>query len=226
VKEVQHLFVFDLHNTLVKDNELAVATAMNSVLAERKRNVRVDIEYVRNYQAALKPFAKYFREVLPAASQQEVEEMTLATKEICEKFLIKKYVKKMDGAEEVLQEIKKNGDATLVLSFSTIISIEIYLQVTGLGKYIDKILGIETSQEIHRDDDPASVKTKLLKEHLNTTKTKYDRIFMIGDSVSDIKAGKSVGATSIYFTKTREVLDMADYSIDKLQDIIKIAYSV
>jgi len=223
---VQHLFIFDLHNTLVKDNDLAVAAAMNSVLVEHGKNVRVDIEYVRNYQATLKPFAEYFRTLLPAASQHEIEEMTLATKEMCEKFLIKKHVKKMDGAEEVLEEIRKNGDAILVLSFSTITSIEIYLQVTGLGKYIDKILGIEGSQEIHRDDDPAKVKAKLLEEYLKAAKTKYDKIFMIGDSVSDMKAGKSVGAINIYFTKTREVLDIADYSTDKLHDIVKIAYSV
>ena len=222
---MQHLFIFDLHNTLVKDNDLAVANAMNSVLSGRGRNARVDIEYVRNYQATLKPFSEYFHTLLPAASQREIEEMTLATKEICEKFLIKKYVKSMDGAEEVLQEIRKNGDAVLVVSFSMTTSIDIYLQVTGLGKYIDKRLGIESSQEIHGDGDPATVKAKLLEEHLKAAETKYDRIFMIGDSVSDMKAGKLVGATNIYFTKTREVLDIADYSIDKLHDVIKIAYS-
>ena len=221
---MQSLFIFDLHNTLVKDNDLAVANAMNSVLSGRGRNARVDIEYVRNYQAALKPFSEYFHTLLPAASQREIEEMTLATKEICEKFLIKKYVKSMDGAEEVLQEIRKKGDAVLVVSFSMTTSIDIYLQVTGLGKYIDKRLGIESIQEIH-GDDPAKAKSKLLQEHLRAAETKYDMIFMIGDSVSDMKAGKSVGATNIYFTKTREVLDIADYFIDRLHDIIKIAYS-
>ena len=222
---MRYLFIFDLHNTLVKDNDLAVANAMNSVLAVHGRNVRVDIEYVRNYQATLKPFGEYFRAVLPDASQREIEEMTLATKEMCEKFMIKRYVKKMDSAEEVLKEIRKRGDAILVVSFSTIASIDIYLLVTGLDKYIDKRLGIETSQEIHGDDDPAKVKAKLLEKHLKSTKTKYDRIFMIGDSVFDMQAGKVVGATNIYFTKTGEVLDIADYSIDKLQDIIKIAYN-
>lgn len=222
---MHYLFIFDLHNTLVKDNDLAVMNAMNSVLAERGSNVRVDIEYVRNYQAALKPFAEYFRAIMPAASQHEVEEMTLATKEICEKVLIKQYVKEMDGAEEVLQQIKKKGDDIFVLSFSTITSIDIYLQVTGLSKYIDKKLGIESIQEIQRDGDPAKVKSKLLEENLKTSWGKYDAIFMIGDSVSDMKAGKSVGATNIYFTKTSEVLDIAHYSIDKLHDIIKIVYS-
>ena len=222
---MQYLFIFDLHNTLVKDNDLAVANAMNSVLAGRRRNARVDIEYVRNYQATLKPFSEYFRAVLPDVSQREIEEMTLATKEMCEKFMIKKYVKKMDGAEEVLQKIRKNGDTVFVLSFSTIASIDIYLQVTGLSKYIDKRIGIESSQEIDGDDDPSKVKAKLLEEHLRAAKTKYGRIFMIGDSVFDMRAGKLVGATNIYFTKTGEVLDIADYSIDNLHGIIKIAYS-
>ncbi len=222
---MRHLFIFDLHNTLVKDNDLAVTIAMNEVLAERGRNARVDIEYVRNYQATLKPFSEYFRTMLPDASQHEIEEMTLATKAKCERFLIKKYVKKMDGAEEVLQEIKRNGDAVFVLSFSTVASIDVYLQVTGLDRYIDKRLGIESNQEIHGNDDPAKVKAKLLEKHLTAAKTIYDRIFLIGDSVHDMRAGRLVGATNIYFTKTRETLDIADYSIDRLDDIIKIAYS-
>jgi len=211
----------------VKDNDLAVMAAMNEVLAERGRNARVDIEYVRNYQATLKPFSEYFRTMLPDALQREIEEMTLTTKEKCERFLIKKYVKKMDGAEEVLQAIKKNGDAVYVLSFSTVASIDIYLQVTGLDRYIDKRLGIESNQEIRGDGngDPARAKAKLLEKHLDAAKATYDRIFLIGDSVYDMRAGRLVGATKIYFTKTREVLDIADYSIDRLDDIIKIAYS-
>lgn len=220
-----HLFIFDLHNTLVKDNDLAVMTAMNEVLAERGRNARVDIEYVRNYQAILKPFSEYFRTMLPDASQREIEEMTLATKEKCERFLIKKYVKKMDGAEEVLQEIKRNGDVAYVLSFSTVASIDIYLQVTGLDRYIDKRLGIESNQEIRGNGDPAKAKAKLLEKYLDAAKAIYDRIFLIGDSVYDMRTGRLVGAINIYFTKTREVLDIADYSIDRLDDIIKIAYS-
>ncbi len=219
------LFIFDLHNTLVKDNDLAVMSAMNEVLAERGRNARVDTEYVRNYQAILKPFSEYFRTMLPDASQREIEEMTLATKEKCERFLIKKYVKKMDGAEEVLQEIKRSGDAVYVLSFSTIASIDIYLQVTGLDRYIDKRLGIESNQEIRGNGDPAKAKAKLLEKYLDAAKAIYDRIFLIGDSVYDMRTGRLVGAINIYFTKTREILDIADYSIDRLDDIIKIAYS-
>lgn len=222
---MRYLFIFDLHNTLVKDNDLVVVNAMNHVLSSRKKNARVDIEYVRNYQAMLKPFAQYFRSVLPDTSEGEIEDMTLATKELCEKFLIKQYIKKMDGAEEVLQEVRKHGDAIFVLSFSTITSIDIYLQVTGLSRYVDKMFGIENIQEIRGDYDPALVKAKLLEKHLKADKDKYDKVFMIGDSVQDMKAGRSVGATNIYFTSTGEVLDIADYSIDKLQDIIKIAYS-
>lgn len=222
---MRYLFIFDLHNTLVKDNDLVVVNAMNFVLAARKKNERVDIEYVRNYQAVLKPFWQYFRSVLPDASEREIEEMTLATKKLCQEFLIKQHIKKMDGAEEVLREIKKNGDTVYVLSFSTTTSMVIYLNVTGLGRYVDKMLGIENVQEIHGNYDPARVKAKLLEEHVKLTKAKYDKVFMIGDSVHDMKAGRMVGATNIYFTNTGEVLDIADYSTDKLQDIIKIAYS-
>lgn len=220
-----YLFIFDLHNTLVKDNDLVVVNAMNLVLSNHKKNVRVDIEYVRNYQAVLKPFAQYFRSILPDASDHEIEEITLATKELCEKFLIKQYIKRMDGAEKVLQEIKKNKDVIYVLSFNTTPSMDIYLQVTGLSGYVDKMLGIENMQEIDRNHDPAVVKAGLLEEHMKVDKTSYDKIFMIGDSVHDMKAGKLVGAINIYFTNTSEVLDIADYSIDKLEDIIKIAYS-
>lgn len=220
-----YLFIFDLHNTLVKDNELVVTNAMNLVLSNHKKNVRVDIEYVRNYQAVLKPFAQYFRSVLPDASEHEIEEITLETKELCEKFLIKQYIKRMDGAEKVLQEIKKNKDVLYVLSFSTTPSMDIYLQVTGLSGYVDKMLGIENIQEIDRSYDPALVKAGLLKEHMKVDRTSYEKIFMIGDSVHDMKAGKLVGAINIYFTNTTEVLDIVDHSTDKLEDIIKIAYS-
>jgi phosphoglycolate phosphatase-like HAD superfamily hydrolase len=220
-----YLFIFDLHNTLVKDNDLVVVNAMNLVLSNHKKNARVDIEYVRNYQAMLKPFVQYFRSVLPDAPEHEIEEMTFETKELCEKFLIKQYIKKMNGAEKVLQQIKKTGDTVYVLSFSTTESMGIYLQAAGLSTYVDKMLGIETIQEMRGNYEPAKVKTKLLENQLGANKTKYDKIFMIGDSVHDMKAGKSVGAINIYFTNTSEVLDIADYSIDKLEDIIKIAYS-
>ena len=209
----------------MKDNDLVVANAMNLVLSNHKKNVRVDIEYVRNYQAVLKPFAQYFRAVLPDASEDEIQEMTLETKELCEKFLIKQYIKRMDGAERVLQEIKKNKDVIYVLSFSTTPSMDIYLQVTGLCGYVDKMLGIENIQEMDRSYDPALVKARLLKEHMKVDKTNYKKIFMIGDSVHDMKAGKLVGAINIYFTNTTEVLDIVDHSTDKLDDIIKIAYS-
>ncbi len=221
---MRRLFIFDLHNTLVKDNDLTVTEAINSVLAERKKNTRVDVEYVRNYQARLRPFSQYFRDMLPSATQQEVEEMTLATKEKCERFLIRKHVKKMDHADKVLQEIKSRGDEVLVLSFSTAASIDIYLRIAGLEELIDRRLGIETRQEVLSDEDPGRVKAGLLEEHLGAEKSKYDSMFMIGDSASDMKAGRAVGATNIYFTKTKEILDIADHRIDDLRDVLRIAY--
>ncbi|MEM2759691.1 MAG: HAD hydrolase-like protein [Nitrososphaerales archaeon] len=220
---MQKLFIFDLHNTLVSENDKVVVTAMNSLLAEKGLNVRVDIEYVRHYQARLKPFSSYFRDVMPSVPENVIEEMTLATKERCEKSLIAKYIKKMQDAEYVLSEIKKRSDLIYVLSFSMASSIDIYLTVTGLDKYVDKRIGIEGSQEIHGDGDPGEVKAWLIKKHLKNGE--YSRIFMIGDSMSDMRAGKLIGATTIYFTGTREYLDMADYSIDRLIDIIKIAYN-
>lgn len=223
---MRQLFIFDLHNTLVKDNDVAVTNAMNQALARSGRNIRIDIEYVRTYQAILRPFSQYFRTVLPDAPQEEIERMTLATKDLCEKSLIREHVRAMEGAEEVLQEIRKNADNVFVLSFSTITSIEIYLHLAGLTKYIDKTLGIENRQEINGDGDPSRVKAAILKEHLKGCRDRYDKIFMIGDSVFDMKAGRAVGAINIYFTKTREILDIADYFIDDLREIIKVAYSV
>jgi phosphoglycolate phosphatase-like HAD superfamily hydrolase len=220
---VQQLFIFDLHNTLVKDNDLVVVTAINSVLAEHGLNVRVDIEYVRHYQATLKPFSSYFRNILPTVPERVIEEMTLATKDKCEKFLIAKYIKKMEGVEYVLSEIKKRKDSICVLSFSMITSIDIYLKTTGLEKYVDKRIGIESSQEIHTNSDAGEIKASLIRKHLDSI-SKYNRVFMIGDSVSDMKAGKLLGLTNIYFTSTGERLDIAHHSIDKLKEIIKIAY--
>lgn len=217
------LFIFDLHNTLVKNNDITVVTAMNSVLAERGLDARVDIEYVRHYQATLKPFANYFRDILPSLPERVIEEMTLATKEKCEKFLISKYVEVMEGAEEVLTEIRKRNDTICVLSFSMVTSIDIYLQVTGLGKYVDRRIGIESSQEIHANGDPGEIKAALISKHMDDI-SRYDRTFMIGDSVSDMKAGILIGAVNIYFTGTGERIDVAHHSIDKLSDVIKIAY--
>jgi phosphoglycolate phosphatase-like HAD superfamily hydrolase len=219
---MRYLFIFDLYNTLVRDNDLAVTSAMNQVLARSGRNMRVDIEYVRTYQAKLMPFSQYFRTILPDLSEEEIGRLTLETKEICEKYTIRKYVRAMEGAEEVLQQIRKNGDTAFVLSFSTVVSIEFYLKVAGLARYADRALGIENRQEIHGDGDPGKVKAEILKEHLGG---RYERVFMIGDSIYDMKAGRSVGATNIYFTKTREVLDIADYCIDDLREIINVAYS-
>ncbi|MFQ5940258.1 MAG: HAD family hydrolase [Nitrososphaerales archaeon] len=221
---MQQLFIFDLHNTLVKDNDLVVVTAMNSVLAERDLNVRVDVEYVRHYQATLKPFSSYFRNILPTTPEEIIEEMTAATKDKCEKVLIAKYVKKMEDAEYVLSEIKKRNDLIYVLSFSMITSIDIYLNVIGLGKHIDKRIGIDSAQEIRAGGDAGEIKASLITKHLDNT-IRYDRTFMIGDSVSDMKAGRLLGATNIYFTGTGEQLDIAHYSIDKLSEIIKIAYN-
>jgi phosphoglycolate phosphatase-like HAD superfamily hydrolase len=221
---MRQLFIFDLHNTLVKDNDIVVVTAMNSVLAERGLSVRVDIEYVRHYQATLRPFASYFRNILPMIPEEQIEEMTLATKEKCEKYLIAKHVKKMEHADEVLSEIKKRSDPIYVLSFSMVSSIDIYLKVTDLGRYVDKRIGIESSQEISGNGDAGEIKASLIKKHLDNG-NRYDRIFMIGDSSSDMKAGRLLGATNIYFTSTGEQLDIADYTIDRLSQIIRIAYS-
>lgn len=220
---MSNLFIFDLHNTLVRDNDLVVTTAMNSVLAERGMDVRVDIEYVRHYQAALRPFSSYFRSILPSYPERIIEDMTMATKEKCEGFLIARYINKMEDADYVLSEIKKRNDLIYVLSFSMASSIDIYLKVTDLGKYVNKRIGIESSQEILADGDPASIKASLIGKNLDD-KSRYERIFMVGDSASDMKAGKSIGATNIYFTSTGEQLDISNYSIDRLSDIIRIVY--
>jgi len=211
------LYVFDFHGTLSKGNENAVVESTNLSLEKHRRRERLTVEDAKRLQG--RPWADYFRELCPDASDEQIASMVEYARTF-DSYVIPKYVKPMDNVSEVLTEIKGRGHAAIVISNTTPEVLDIYLKCVGIESLVDDKLGIARQDEKSGKLDVTYYKAKKLREYLKNKK--FGRIVLVGDTEDDINAGKLIGAITLYFNPNGKKYDTADQSISDLRQLLTI----
>ncbi|NYZ79945.1 HAD family hydrolase, partial [Candidatus Micrarchaeota archaeon] len=134
--------------------------------------------------------------------------------------LLLKHIKQNDHSAEVLGEIKRRGDRNIVVTNTQQKHVNYFLGLVKMRHLFDEYIGISKHQE-REGLNSAEHKAQRILKYCNGKG--YDQIVMIGDSESDITAGKIAGATTfMYDPWNRHLNTKADYRIKDLRKILKV----
>jgi D-glycero-D-manno-heptose 1,7-bisphosphate phosphatase len=133
-----------------------------------------------------------------------------------------------NGVYEAILELKKAGFQIVVVTNQPDISRKKMLQ-NDLNKMTEESLDLGIDKIMvcpHSDEDYCHCrkpKPGMLLEHLRSIPNPPSNLWMIGDNVSDISAGKSVGAKTILIVSGESSLETsADFRSPDLKSAVKI----
>ncbi|QQG42934.1 MAG: HAD family hydrolase [Candidatus Giovannonibacteria bacterium] len=217
MKKKKLLFIWDFHGVLEKDNEYAVQRICRQVVKEFGFNTKVYLEDVRRWYGL--KWIEYFFNLTEEQDRRKLRKMVKRAREVSQK-IVHKYLKPMNHADYVLSQIKKSGGVNVIVSNARQDRIEDFVKIVGLQKYLYKVIGIDghTRFKFSTPMEKANAISRL------SAGKNYARKIIIGDSESDILAGKMVGAKTYLFVKkmnSKKVSDIkADKTIDDLRKIL------
>jgi phosphoglycolate phosphatase-like HAD superfamily hydrolase len=210
-------YVWDLHGTLEQGNEVAVIRLSNEVLADHGFRQRFqDDDAVRLY--GLKWF-EYFKDLLPDEQPEVWYKLQDACFERSENDVDIQLasVAPTPNSAEVLAAVGKKGIQVL-LSNTRPETLPVFVDHLGLARFFDD------DHRIAVDGHSLGGRTKVdvMKEYL--AGRHFDRIAVIGDSASDMKLGRAIGATCVLYNHPylpRRDVD-ADVFTDDLRDVVNV----
>ena len=214
-----NLLVTDLHDTLIANNGRALVESTNYSLEKHGKKERVDLDFCKKYLG--RPWALFFKTRCPDSSKEEIESMVETAKAEGLK-LYPKYIKPMDNAIEVLNEIKKRGDVVVAMSSTTYEAFDGYLNAIGIRKLIDHKIGIRREHENDDSFDVVGYKANEIKKFKNGKN--FDKKAVVGDSELDVEVGIITGLSTFFFSKEGRKLEKADYSISDLRELLPFFY--
>jgi len=216
------LFVWDFHGTLERNNVKAICQLVNTVLKYFKIKNKITLK--KTVELYGLSWVEYFKFVYPEGSLKIWTKMKNKAEDLQRKEkIVEKYIKPTPFSKHVLSTIKKQGHRNIILTNSSPTSIKYFVDLVNLNKYFDKYIGLDLHNIIRSGKDISKVKSEALEKYLK--KHRFDKIVKIGDRESDIKAGKSIGATTYYFrnqyNKNIKLKIKPDYDISDLRKILK-----
>jgi len=223
MKKQKFLFIWDFHGVLEKDNEYAVQHICRQVTKEFGFNTKIYLEDVRRWYGL--KWIEYFFNLTRETNRRTLGKMVERAREVSQE-IVQKYLKPMNHADYVLSRIKKSGNVNIVISNARQDRIEDFVKIVGLQKYLDEVVGVDG--HIRFKSSTSAEKARAIGR-LSVGKN-YARKIMIGDSESDILAGKIVGAKTYLFVtkmnrkKTGKI--KADRTISDLRKILPEIHTV
>jgi len=210
------LFVWDFHGVLEKDNEKAVMTISNTVL--KNAGFKKCFSNEDNEKFLGLKWYEYFENLLPHLSKDECLKLQSDCLEYSKSnpHLIAGHIKAGDYAIEVLDKISKSGNEQIIISNTRQPDLLYFLDTIGVRKYFDddKIIGTNAHQTF-------ALKIDALQSYLQGKK--FNKIVVIGDSESDLKLGRAVGAVTYFYKhphRQHESTTNADHIIKDLRDVL------
>ncbi len=186
------VLIFDFDGT-VMDTQALILETFRRVFENHKPDYTLTEE---DYYSFLGPtlydsFARYFDISEVDALVAEYREINLE--------LHDQYVKPMDHVVEVLEDLKAQGYTMSIVSSKLQAPILYALELTNMSHLFEVVWGMDNYEKIKPDPDGI---IRIMKENF------YDRssFIYLGDTVTDIEAGKRAGAFTIgyVFDKNRE----------------------
>ena len=220
---MKNLFVWDFHGTLETGNVYAVQELVNLILKDFKTNKKIGIKEVRDWYGL--NWFDYFKLAVPEGNEKLWQDMVNKVLSLQQRGwnIIKTYIKLRESAEEVLKTIKKEGHQNILLSNTSPQHIKKFTDLLNITKYFTDIIGVDTRRVSRINKEIHDNKIKALADFLK--KRGYNKVVVIGDRESDIKAGRNCGATTYLFidpafNKNAKNTE-ADYIISDLKEILK-----
>jgi phosphoglycolate phosphatase len=122
-----------------------------------------------------------------------------------------------EGISDVIKHFSTNHKLAIVTTNSSQ-NVNAFLAQHGLSSFIHAVYGVDTA---------GTKAKKILMARKQLLKAQEDSVFMIGDSLSDIRSAKEASVTSIAVTWGHQSLENLlrgnpDYVVDKPQDLIDV----
>lgn len=124
----------------------------------------------------------------------------------------------LDGAVEILSELKKAGKTTSLATSKPLVFAERIVEKYGLSEYLDYVIGADLKGGINYKDE-------VINEVLRRTKpSDLSKVVIVGDRRHDILGAKKCGIKSIGvkcgYAEENELEDAgADYIFENLQEV-------
>lgn len=174
--------VFDIDGTLF-DTKVGIIAALNETIKRYGGN-RIDDTDGNKYigppiSVSLTKYQHFNPEIAKEAT------------DYYRKIYVEKYVKKStlyEGTEEVLSDIKKNGNCICVATMKTYAQIKALLEKSNIRSFVEIV-------ECAADDGSKS-KALMLKQI--KSKVKADAYYMVGDTMSDYEASSENGYQFVF----------------------------
>ena len=211
-----HLFAWDFHGVLEKGNEHAVKRIAEAALENFGYYRRVTIDEVLYLYG--RPWSFYFKALIPSLTGKQIKEMVEYAVKIS-KGITPNYLEPMDHAMDVLLLLKVKGNDNIIVSNTRQERLENYIELVGIEPMVTKIMGTEKGHE-KLTFDAVKHKANNIIKHSNG---QFEKVFMIGDTESDIEAGLLAGAQTILFNpRGKPVETKAHHIVSDLREILKI----
>ena len=208
--------IFDCDGTIVNTYPLIMETFRRTFKEKLPDYKYTESELNSFFGPSLnKTFSKYFKE-------DEVEDVINYYRKI-NKSLMKDWIYVFEGIKELLDYLKNNNYPISILSNKGYEMLMYGFDLVGLTDYFDIIVGYEQMPE-HKPD-PSGV--DVIKNFYNIDDSFNDEIYLIGDTVIDIKTAIAANINSVGVTwciTNKEVFESANakYIINKPSELIKI----
>lgn len=215
-----NLLVADFHDTLCTGNRTATLESSNLSLEHFGRKERFTYQDIEKLDG--KAWGDYFRFLCPSVGDDEIE--SLVTQAITyDNIVIPKYVRPMEGAIELLETIKKNGDYVTIASMCQEDALrDHYYPIVGISHLVDHTIVITDKILKIGRISPEQVKADALKVFLQDKQ--FQKKVIVGDKESDIIAGNMTELTTFFFSPEGKTCQLAEYSIRDLRDILSFLY--
>lgn len=214
------IFAWDFHGTLEQGVEVGFWHILKDLAHEREIKENFKLSEVRRlYGTSVGSYLKHF---FPKATEVEIREMMAEVAKIQTQTHLKKYVKAVPAAIEILTKIKASGHKNVVLSNSHPEHINPLIKIVGLEHLIDEVYAIDRHYT-HKKIDPVREKTKILKRLIKENRLGSRDLIAIGDRATDIDAGVAAGAITYQFLRRGFPIDKtaADYKIYNFAEILR-----
>lgn len=215
VKNPKPVMLFDLDGTLL-NTEPAILESYRFLFEK----YRTEEEFTRDKQLAVlgPPLKTMFMQYFP---EQDPEQLTKEYREH-NREVHPELVKPMEGAEQLLKDLKEQGYTMGIVSTKSKEMIMLGLTLNHLEGYFDIILGEHEVTKSKPDPEGILTACRLLNKG-------HDSVIYIGDSPMDIQAARNAGVFSVGYvfnSERREQLEnekpnrIIDHLL-QIEDILK-----
>lgn len=156
---------------------------------------------------------------MPDTSKEKISELqqTCFDRSCGNNSLTAEHIKQNDHVNEVLTQIAQSDNQQIVISNTRQQDLLWFLDAINIKQFFndEHVIGVNAHQT-------HGSKIDALKDYL--LDKKFDKIIVIGDSESDLKLGRAVGAITYFYKhphRQHEQTENADHIINDLRDILR-----